>query len=100
MYSTDPIDTNWTCIELLEARKETYRGRLHTAVLKLLEAGSRSLGSLDELKVGLAAVEAMGLGHVESLFQQRMMQKSCCFWKKARFETPVDRFKVPRTTKR
>ena len=41
-----------------------YRSSPHTTLLKLLEGGGRSLGSLDELELGLRAVGALRLGHL------------------------------------
>lgn len=47
----------------------TYRSGPYTTILKLLKGGSRGLGCLNELKVGLAARYAVGFRHDERLEQ-------------------------------
>lgn len=46
-----------------KGQKGTYRRRSHATFLEFLKGGSGSLGSLDKLELGLAAVGALRLRH-------------------------------------
>jgi hypothetical protein len=51
-----------------------YRGRLHTAILEFLKCGRSSLGSFDELKLALGAIDAQGLGSHDAVWSSKIAE--------------------------
>lgn len=58
------------------SRWSTYRRSAHAALLKLLKGGRGSLGSLDKLELGLAAVGALRLRHFGDEAQPFTLQQA------------------------
>lgn len=69
-------------------RYQTYRSGPHTTLLNLLKGRGGSLGSLDELELGLRAVGALRLGHFGGdmflITGQKVYEFCGCCWEEGK----------------